>query len=111
MKELFNAFNEGIMGIGSEVERYTTQKEIIYKTSLNIAYLAIQNNKNRIRFLLRTENDKMSDPNKLTKNIPKSFGYGKITREVFASPQEIKSNKYQVEDVLNLIEQSYRATQ
>ena len=109
--ELFKYINGVILEISSEVERYTTKGEIIYKTSLNFAYAAIQNNKNRIRFLLRTENDKINDPKKLTIKIPKTHGYGKITRQVFVNPQEIHKGKYMLDDILNLIEQSYRATQ
>ena len=111
LKQLFNYLDGVILEISSEVERYTTKAEIIYKTSLNFAYAAIQNNKNRIRFLLRTENDRMNDPKKLTRKIPKTHGYGKITRQVFVSPQQIENNKYRNDDILNLIEQSYRATQ
>jgi predicted transport protein len=111
LKQLFNNLDAKIMGISSEVERYTTKAEIIYKTSLNFTYLAIQNKKDCIRFLLRTEHDKINDPKKLTIKIPKTHGYGNITREVFVSPKDMKSNKYVIEDILNLIEQSYRATQ
>jgi predicted transport protein len=111
LKDLFSVLDEGIMERSSEIERYTTKAEIIYKTSLNFAYLAIQSKKNCIRFLLRTENDKIIDPHKLTKKIPKTHGYGKITREVFVSPNDIKSGRYNKFDIFNLIEQSYNATQ
>jgi len=111
LKDLFNALDEGIMEKSSEIERYTTKAEIIYKTSLNFAYIAIQNKKDRIRILLRTENDKINDSKKLTIKIPKTHGYGKITREVFVSPKDIKSGKYNKYDIFNLIEQSYNATQ
>ena len=111
MKQLFNNLNEKIMGISSEVERYTTRAEIIYKTSLNFAYLAIRNRKNSIRCLLRTGHEKINDPKKLTTKIPKTFGYGNITRQVFVSPKDMGSNKYDMDDVLDLLEQSYRSTQ
>lgn len=111
LKQLFNILNERIMAISSEVERYTTRTEIIYKTSLNFAYLAIRNTKNSIRCLLRTGHEKINDPKKLTTRIPKTFGYGNITRQVFVSPKDMGSNKYDMDDVLDLLEQSYRSTQ
>lgn len=111
LKQLFITLDTRIMEISSEVERYTTRAEINYKTSLTFAYLAIQNRKNGIRCLLRTERDKVNDPKKLSKKIPKTHGYGNITREVFVSPKDVGSNKYDIEDVLDLLEQSYRSTQ
>ena len=111
LKELFHLVDEKILGISSEVERYTTKGDIVYKTSLNFVYIAIQNKKNTIRCLLRTENDKINDPENITKEIPKSFGYGNITRQIFVSPEKIKANKYTIEDVIDIIEQSYNATQ
>ena len=109
--KLFNLLNDRIMEISSEVERYTTKAEIIYKTSLNFAYLAIQNKKNCIRFLIRTEDDKIEDPRKITSKIPKTHGYGNITREMSISPKKIASKEYTIEDVMKLIEQSYNTTQ
>lgn len=111
LKQLFITLDAGIMDISSEVEKYTTRSEILYKTSLNFACLAIQNRKNGIKCLLRTERDKINDPKKLTKRIPKTHGYGNITREVFVSPKDVGSNKYDIEDVLDLLEQSYKSTQ
>lgn len=111
LKKLFHLIDEKIMGISSEVERYTTKTEIAYKTSLNFAYLAIQNKKNTIRCLLRTENDKINDPKKITEKIPKTHGYGNITRTIFISPPKIDAKKYTLEDVIAIIEQSYNATQ
>lgn len=111
LTELFYTLDKKIMDISSEVERYTTQQEIIYKTSLNFAALAIQNRKNCIRCLLRTEGDKIKDPKKLTSKIPKTFGYGNITRKLFVSPKNIDEHKYNIEDVLDLLEESYNSTQ
>lgn len=111
LKQLFNVLDERIMGISSEVERYTTRAVIIYKTSLTFAALAIQKRKDGIRCLLRTEHDKINDPKNLTTKIPKTHGYGNITRQVFVNPKDIDSNKYKMDDVLDLLEQSYRSTQ
>lgn len=111
LKQLFTALDAGIMDISSEVERYTKQTQIVYKTSQNFVYLAIQNRKNCLRCLLLTDRDKINDPKKLTEKIPKTFGYGNVTREIFVSPKDVNSNKYDIEDVLDLLEQSYRSTQ
>ena len=109
--KLFNILDNKIMGISSEIERYTAHSEIVYKTSLNFAALAIQNKKNGLRYLVRTENDKIKDPKKLTTKIPKTHGYGNITRLIFVSPKKIDTNKYTVDDVLEIIEQAYNTTQ
>jgi predicted transport protein len=99
------------MDISSEIERYTKQTEIVYKTSQNFVYLAIQNRKNCLRCLLLTERDKLDDHKNLTSKVPKTHGYGNITRIISVSPKDISNGKYDVEDVLDLLEQSYRATQ
>lgn len=111
LKSLYNLLDDRIRGISAEIERYTTQAEIIYKTSVNFAYLAVQNKKNCLRYLLRTDNDRIEDPNKLTTQIPKTHGYGYITRQLEVNPKEIEYNKYTIEDIMDLIIQSYNATQ
>jgi len=108
LKDLFSRIDIEIRDISSEVERYTTNTEIIYKTSRNFAYLAIQNKNNCLRFQLRTTNDNIIDEKKLTKLIPKTHGYGNITRQLYVSP---KSDKYSINDIMNLINQSYESTQ
>lgn len=111
LKKLFHLLDDKILNISSEVEQYTTKSEILYKTSLNFACIAIQIKKDCIRCLLRTENDKIKDPKKLTTKIPKHFNYGNITRSLSISPQKIKAKKYTIEEVIDLIEQSYNTTQ
>ncbi len=111
LKHLFYVLDSKIIDISSEVEKYTTWGEIIYKTSLNFVSLAIQNRKNCLRYLLRTERDKLNDPKNLTSKVPKTHGYGNITRIISVSPKDISNGNYDVEDVLDLLEQSYRATQ
>jgi predicted transport protein len=110
LKKLFNILNGKILDISSEIERYTTNAEIIYKTSFNFAYLAIQNKKNCLRYLIRTENDDIKDPKKLTKQIPKSHGYGNITRTLYVYPNKI-DKEYTIDDIMDLIDQSYSTTQ
>jgi predicted transport protein len=111
LKLLFQKLNNMILNINSEIEQFLASELIIYKTSLNFAYLAVQKRKNCIRCQIRTDNDKIDDPKGLTREIPKRFGYGYITREVFVSPEDIKANKYSMEDIIALIEQSYKCTQ
>jgi len=111
LKKIFHLLDSKIMEISTEIERYTRNTEILYKTSLNFVCIAIQNKKNGIRCLIRTENDKIKDPKILTTKIPKKFGYGNITRSIFISPQKIEAQKYTIEDVIDIIEQSYNATQ
>jgi predicted transport protein len=111
LKLLFQKLDSMILNIDSEIEQYLTPGLIIYKTSLNFAYLAIQKRKNCIRCQIRTDNDKINDPKGLTREIPKKFGYGYITRELFVSPEDIQTNKYSLDDIIELIEQSYKCTQ
>lgn len=108
---LFYRINSEILDISSEIERYTTNGEIIYKTSRNIVYLSVQNKNNCLRFLLRTSNDNIVDEKKLTKPIPKTHGYGYITRQLSLSPEDKMSGKVSIEDIMKLINQSYESTQ
>jgi len=110
LKELFNILNDKILDISSEIERYTTIAEIIYKTSFNFAYLAIQNKKNCLRYSIRTEGDVINDPKKLTDRIPKSHGYGNITRILYVYPNKI-DKEYTIDDIMDIIIQSYSTTQ
>ena len=109
--DLFNRIDSEIQNISSEVERYTTNAEIIYKTSRNFVYLAVQNKNNCLRLLLRTSNDNLIDEKKLTKKIPKTHGYGNITRQLYLSPKDEKLDKFSIEDIINIINQSYDSTQ
>lgn len=110
LKDLFEVINNKIMEISSEIECYTTQAEIIYKTSVNFAYLAVQNRKECLRYLIRTENDNLNDPKNITEKIPKTHGYGNITRVIYVSPDKI-NKEFTVEDVIDIIIQSYSFTQ
>jgi predicted transport protein len=111
LKDMFNRINEEIMSISSEVESYTTNAEILYKTSRNFACLAIQKQNNCLRFLLRTVNDEILDQKNLTTHIPKTHGYGNITRQLNVSPVDEKSGKYSIMDIMDLINQAYDSTQ
>lgn len=109
--DLFNRLDSEIQEISSEVERYTTNAEIIYKTSRNFVYLAVQNKNDCLRLLIRTTDDKINDEKNLTKKIPKTHGYGNISRQLHISPKEIEMEQYSMDDIMNLINQSYDSTQ
>jgi len=110
LQEAFWTMNEKILQISDEVERYTTNEEVIYKTSLNFAYLVMQKKKNTLRFLLRSINGHLNDPLGLTQDIPKTHGYGKITHILFLSPEQV-SDENTLDAITDIIFQSYKATQ
>ena len=111
LKDLFYAIDSRIFDISSEIERYTTYSEILYKTSRNFACLAVQKNKNNLRIYLRTINDEIHDPKNITKKVPEHFGYGNITRVIYISPEHIENKMYSIDDIMELILQSYNTTQ
>ena len=107
--QLFYQIDEGIKGISEEIERYTTNAEIIYKTSLNFAYIAIQKKNNVLRTLFRTDNGKVSDPQGMAELIPGNPNYGKITHQMRISPVGFDATLADV--VIDILRQSYEATQ
>lgn len=111
LKDFFYRIDAEIKDISSEVDSYTTNVEIIYKTSRNFVYLAVQNKNNCLRLLLRTMNDNLIDNRNLTKSIPKTHGYGNITRQLHISPEDEQNGKFSLEDIMDLINQSYDSTQ
>jgi len=111
LKDLFGRLDTQIREISSEVERYTTNAEIIYTTSRNFVYMAVQTKNNCLRLLLRTTNDNLDDKKNLTKPIPKTHGYGNITRQVHISATDEKEGKFTIDDIMELINQSYDSTQ
>lgn len=111
LKDLFSRLDSQIREKSSEVERYTTNAEIIYTTSRNFVYMAVQTKNNCLRLLLRTANDSLVDKKNLTKPIPKTHGYGNITRQVRISATDEKDGKFTIDDIMELINQSYDSTQ
>ncbi len=111
LKDLFYRLDIAIKEISSEVESYTTNQEILYKTSRNFVCLAVQNKNNCLRLLLRTISDNLIDNLNLTKQIPKTHGYGNITRQLNISPQDEKDGRFTMDDIMFLINQSYDSTQ
>jgi len=111
LKKLFFRIDTEINDISSEVVRYTTNAEIVYTTSRNFVYLAIQNKNNCLRLLLRTMDDNIIDDKKLTREIPKTHGYGNITRQLHIAPKDEQTGKFSINDIMDLINQSYDSTQ
>jgi len=103
IKELFQVFNERILNLSTEIERYTTWQNILYKTSVIIVELNVQ--KNRLRLLLKTENGEIKDPKHLTVIVPKSHGWGKLTHIVYLYPRQ------NIDDIMVLVIQSFESTQ
>jgi len=56
---------------------------------------------------LRTTDDKINDPKTLTHHIPKTHGWGNITRMMYVYPDDLQ-NKFSLDDVLFLINQAYQ---
>ena len=108
--EMFNIFNEKILEISSEIERYTTVSEILYKTSMNFVALTIQKRNNRLRLILRTINDELDDPKNISEKVPKRHGWGNMTRIIYLEPRMMRG-KYDWEDITLLVEQAYNTTQ
>ena len=103
IKELFQIFNERIINLSKEIERYTTGQNIVYKTSKIIVELKVQ--KNRFRLLLRTENGEIKDPKLLTVIVPETHGWGNLTHIVYLYPGQ------NINDILDLVIQSFKSTQ
>jgi predicted transport protein len=110
LKNNYHILDKKMMEISSEIECYNTNVEVCYKTSFNFVALSPQKKNNRLRIYLRTIQDKMRDPKNLTNKVPKSSGYGNITRLLFIEPKEI-GKKYSWDDIMDLIIQSYNTTQ
>jgi predicted transport protein len=106
---LYNQLHREIYDISSEIERYTTNGEINYKTSVNFVSIKVGKKDNRLRILLRTKNNEIEDPKNLTEQVPKKFNWGNLTRIVYLDPKDI-NKKYSLNDILLLVIQSYKAT-
>jgi predicted transport protein/RecB family endonuclease NucS len=103
IKKLFEELNERILNLSTEIERYTTWQNILYKTSVIIVELNVQ--KNRLRLLLRTENGEIDDPKHLAQAVPETHGWGKLSHIVYVYPEQ------NMDDIMNLVFQSFKSTQ
>lgn len=66
--------------------------------------------KNRLRILLRTKNKEINDPKNLTEIVPKTHGWGNLTHFTYLDPQELNI-KFSMDDVMDLVIQSFKTTQ
>ncbi|MBX9852640.1 MAG: hypothetical protein K2X86_12915 [Cytophagaceae bacterium] len=109
LKALFDEYNSEVLDISSEIECYTTAGEVLYKTSVNFVALAVQKRNNRLRIILRTKDNKISDPKKLTEQVPKHYSWGNMTRIIYLDVKDI-NKKYTMADVMALTLQAYKIT-
>ena len=106
--QLFCQIDQGIKGISDEIERNTKNTEVVYKTSLNIAYMTIQKTKNALKILFRSVDGEVVDPLDITELIS-GTGYGRITHQMRISP--VGADETMVDAVIDILKQSYEATQ
>lgn len=112
-KELISLYEQldyKITEISSEIEKYTTSTEILYKTSVNFIALAIHKKTNRLRFIIRTKDNQINDPKQLTENIPKHYNWGNMNKILYVDPKDLEK-KYTLPDIMDLIIQAYKTTQ
>lgn len=110
LRSLFFQLDEQIKLIDSRITSYTTFQEILYRNSVNFVCTAVQKQANRLRILLRALDGEIVDPKNITQLLPKTYGTGNISRQLFVSPIELSQGKYSVSDIMNLIRQSYETT-
>ena len=105
-RRVYNELENKIKLFGNDVELRTTFGEIIFQDKTTFAAIYVSKNKDRLRVLLRTINDQIDDPKMLTEIIPKTHGYGNITRRFNIYLSDLNT-KYSLDDTLALIRQAY----
>ena len=108
LTDFYKRIDIGIRDICSKIECYSTNREIIYRSSINFVYLQVQTNKNRLKLYLRSINGIMNDPKGLTKT---SRPLGSLDRQLYIAPYEEKIGKFSINDIMFLIRQSYDKAQ
>ena len=114
MPELISTFreiNNKVLAISKEVgEPYATGAAICYRTSesdVRFIELQVQKRRNILRVFLRTKNGKLSDPKHLIKEaVPKSHGWGAGVI-IWLDPKDLQKRKFNLDDILDLITQSF----
>ena len=107
---LFSEVNERILKISDEIERDTRNIHEINQKPHRMEYVSIQKRKNALRFLLRSQLGEIKDPLNLTKGIPITHGYGKITHQMHISASKVNDEEY-IDGVMDIVFQAYSATQ
>ncbi len=105
-RKVYNELENKIKLFGNDIELRTTFGEIIFQDKTTFAAIYVSKNKDRLRVLLRTINDQIDDPKMLTEIIPKTHGYGNITRRFNIYLSDLNT-KYSLDDTLALIRQAY----
>ena len=95
--------NEKVLNLSSEIKQYTTNQNILYKTSVIFVELKIQ--RKGLKLLLRTENNNIYDPKGLTENVPKTHGWGNLTHTAVVFPGQ------NIDDIIDLVIQFFKSTQ
>lgn len=104
---LFGEINRRILELSTDIIRYTTWQNILYKTTVIFVELNVQ--RQRLRLLLRTRNGQIDDPKHLTHNVPKSHGWGNLTHNLYIDPKELNI-RFSMDDIMKLLDQSFKAT-
>ncbi len=116
MPELISTFreiNERVLAISKEVgEPYATGASICYRTkgsNVRFIELHVQKKSNILRLFLRTIKVKLNDPKHLIKEaVPENhrWGAGVI---VWLDPKDLQKGKFNLDDILDLINQSFNS--
>ena len=100
VKMIFDELDHEILWSDSRIKRYTTSGYIAYKRRYKLIEVEVQ--KERLKLYLRTTDQQMIDPLKLTSKTDK---WGNLNRIVFIDPNNIPS-KYTLKDIISLVKQS-----
>jgi predicted transport protein len=104
IKNLFDALKEKIFGLNADgdIIEKTNKIYISYKHGKN--FCEIQPQANSLKIWLDIPSSELDDPNKLTRDVSKvgHHGTGQVETKL--------STLYELEKIINLIEQSYRQT-
>ncbi len=114
--ELISTYREidkRVLAISKEIkEPYATGASICYRISgsdVRFIELQLQKKKNILRFFLRTKKGKLNDPKHMIKEaVPENhrWGAGVI---IWLRSEDLQKNKFSVDDILDLITQSYNS--
>jgi predicted transport protein len=116
MPELISTFqkiNKRILAISKEVgDPYATKANICYRTTesdVRFIELRLQKRRNILRFFLRTKSEKLKDPKHLIKEaVPESHKWGSGVI-IWLDPMDLQKGEYNLDDILDLITQSFDA--
>jgi len=99
VQEVFWKMREFIRGLSEEVREIVRAGYCDYRTTSTFASVNFQ--KNGLKIFIKVGKQECRDPQKLTKTVPSTYGYGKLSR-VFTI-----TNENQIESAVELIKQAY----